>query len=71
MSLNTDPAREEYSLLTNNCMHFVKQTLEAAGVNTPIMIDPRPNSYIDELSGLYTPVSYDPQTGQTRIGATI
>ena len=31
----------------------MKRVLEAGGVDTPWMLDPRPNSYIDELRNQY------------------
>ncbi len=49
MAGNADPKREPYGITDNNCGTFMKQTLEAGGVDTPWMIDPRPNSYIKEL----------------------
>lgn len=59
MQKNTDSSREEYGILTNNCMHFVKAALEAAGLNLPSMIDPRPNSYIDELRDSFENLDYN------------
>lgn len=44
-------------------MHFVKQAVETAGFPTPSMIDPRPNSYIDELRGSFPDMDYDRATG--------
>ncbi len=46
---NADPNRKPYGITGNNCGTFMKDTLEAGGVDTPWMIDPRPNSYIKEL----------------------
>ena len=46
---NGNRNREPYSILKNSCIHFTKAVLEAAAVDTPVMIDPRPNSYIEEL----------------------
>jgi RHS repeat-associated protein len=51
VKLNKDPGREGYGLLTNNCGHFMKAALEHGGIATPMMADPRPNSYIHELQG--------------------
>lgn len=44
-SQNAFPNRKPYDVITNNCIYFVKQVAEQAGVETPWMIDPRPNSY--------------------------
>ena len=49
MSLNSDPNRTPYDLTNNQCGTFMQDVLEAGGVDTPWMIDPRPNSYIEEL----------------------
>jgi hypothetical protein len=38
-----------YDILVNNCASFQGDVLEAGGVDTPLMIDPRPESYINEL----------------------
>jgi hypothetical protein len=46
---NANPNRKPYDLSTNSCIHFTKKVTEAAGVDTPWMIDPRPNSYIGEF----------------------
>jgi RHS repeat-associated protein len=49
MSSNSDPNRTPYDLTNNQCGTFMKDVIEAGGVDTPWMIDPRPNSYIEEL----------------------
>ncbi|MCP4489477.1 MAG: hypothetical protein GY820_19510 [Gammaproteobacteria bacterium] len=48
-SQNSFPKRKPYDILTNSCIHFVKEITEKAGVSTPWMVDPRPNSYIGEF----------------------
>jgi hypothetical protein len=45
---NESKDKEASSLLDNNCGTFVNETLEAGGVDTPWLLDPRPNSMIDE-----------------------
>ena len=49
VAASSDPNRKPYGLTNNNCATFMQQTLEAGGVDTPWMVDPRPNSYIKEL----------------------
>lgn len=56
---NRNPARKPYDLLTNNCNHFMKGVLEAAGIRLPSMIDPRPNSYIAEIRSDYPDLDYN------------
>ncbi len=58
MAANSDPKREPYALRNNNCASFMKGTLEAGGVDTPWMVDPRPNSYIEELQSSFPHVQY-------------
>ncbi len=48
-SQNSFQKRKPYDILTNSCIHFVKEITEKAEVLTPWMIDPRPNSYIGEF----------------------
>jgi len=48
-SQNSFAKRKPYDLLTNSCIHFVKEITEKAGISTPWMADPRPNSYIGEF----------------------
>lgn len=61
MSRNQDPNRSPYSLFWNNCNTFVQDVLEAGSADTPWLIDPRPNSYIEELRDMYQPLEYPSQ----------
>jgi hypothetical protein len=58
--LNKSSKREPYTLLSNSCVHFMKGVVEAAGVDTPWMGDPRPNSYIEELRDEFKPLDFVP-----------
>ncbi len=49
MAENSNPNRKKYELMSNSCNHFMKGVLDTAGVDTPYMLDPRPNSYIEEI----------------------
>jgi RHS repeat-associated protein len=63
--LNTDPKREPYSLNSNNCGTFARDTIAAGGVDMPSQIDPRPNSYIGEAQDAAdAAVSYDPKKNE-------
>jgi len=55
---NADPGRRPYDVLGYNCMHFVKDVVKAAGVSTPWMIDPRPNSYVGEFRAEFPDLDY-------------
>ena len=48
ISQNESVSKEAYSLLGKNCGTFINEVLEAGGVDTPMLIDPRPNSMIGE-----------------------
>ncbi len=55
---NHNPNRPKYDLLSNSCNHFMKSVLDAADVETPYMIDPRPNSYIEEIRDDFRDLDY-------------
>lgn len=57
-SQNANPKRKPYDLASNSCIHFTKKVTEAAGVETPWMIDPRPNSYIGEFRDDFPDLDY-------------
>ena len=63
-SQNSNPKRRVYDLTSNSCIHFVKNLVEAAGKDTPWMIDPRPNSYIGEFRNDYRDLDFFPKTNQ-------
>ncbi len=58
---NANPKRAPYSILSNSCIHFVKGLATVAGVATPWMVDPRPNSYIGEFRDEFSDLNYDPK----------
>ena len=55
---NANPNRKPYDLTSNSCIHFVKKVTEIAGVDTPWMIDPRPNSYMGEFRDDFIDLDY-------------
>jgi len=55
---NANPKRKPYDLISNSCIHFVKEITEKAGVSTPWMVDPRPNSYIGEFRDDFPDLDY-------------
>ena len=57
-SQNSNPARTPYDLTSNSCIHFVKKVTEVAGVDTPWMVDPRPNSYMGEFRDDFKDLDY-------------
>lgn len=56
--------RTPYDLFTNSCLHFMKSVTEKAGVDTPLLVDPRPNSYIEEYRKKYRDLDYDYQNNK-------
>lgn len=58
MAENSNPNRKKYELMSNSCNHFMKGVLDAAGVDTPYMLDPRPNSYIEEIRADFPKLDY-------------
>lgn len=51
--------REPYDIFSNSCLHFMKAVTEKAGVNAPVLIDPRPVSYIEEYQKKFRDLNYD------------
>lgn len=68
-SQNRNPRRQRYDLLTYSCVHFTKEVVAAAGIETPWMLDPRPNSYIGEFRDDYPDLDYYPRTRELKIEA--
>ena len=64
---NNNPARRPYDLTDNSCIHFTKEVTKAAGVETPWMLDPRPNSYIGEFRSDYPDLDYSYKTNVLKI----
>jgi len=56
---NAFAKRKPYDLFSNSCIHFVKDLTKIAGVDTPWMVDPRPNSYIGEFRDDYPDLDYN------------
>ena len=50
-----------HDLFSNSCIHFAKGVTEAARVDTPWMLDPRPNSYIGEFRDDFPDPTDDPK----------
>ena len=57
-----DFGRKPYSLTSNNCGTFAKDVLEADSEvkkQTPVIIDPRPVSMVEEFQETFESVSYN------------
>ena len=57
-SQNALPNRTPYHLITNSCIHFVKEITKKAEVATPWMVDPRPNSYMGKFRDDFPDLDY-------------
>jgi len=64
---NTNPHRKPYSILSYSCVHFTKEVTQKAGVSTPWIIDPRPNSYIGEFRDDFIDLDFDFHKNQLKI----
>ncbi len=61
MGKNTDPKREEYKIMSKNCGTFARDVInKGGGADVPTMVDPRPTSYVEEMQGTYSDVSWKP-----------
>ncbi len=67
MAMNNNPNRERYDITSYSCVHFMKGVMESAGIDTPKMIDPRPNSYIKEIQNDYPRLEYHPSRNKLTI----
>ncbi len=67
MNMNLLKNRESYDIISYSCLHFMKGVMEAANLNTPILIDPRPTSYIKEIQEDYPAFEYNPSHSKISI----
>jgi len=64
---NRNKNRKPYDLLSNSCNHFMQGVLVAAGVKLPSMIDPRPNSFIEEIRDEFKDLDYNKSSHTLKI----
>jgi hypothetical protein len=64
---NTNPKRTPYSLTTNSCLHFMKETAAAGGADMPWVIDPRPKGYIERVRSSLPLLDYRPKPESLQI----
>ena len=55
---NMNPSRTPYDLLSNSCMHFMKDVAAAGGANMPAVFDPRPAGYIDRVRSTFPDLDF-------------
>ena len=69
-SENTNPDREPYSLTGNNCGTFAADVVKQDGQvkeKAPNIVDPRPNSIVEEYQNKFRTITYDPNKKQTEL----
>ncbi len=69
---NSNSERKSYSLSNNNCGTFAYDVLNQdpdVKDKVPSIIDPRPNSIIDEYQGTFQKIQYDPKTKNAKTNA--
>ena len=52
-NLQNTTDQRKYRLFTNNCVDSFQDVCGAGGVDLPLDVDPRPNSYFEELKKQY------------------
>jgi hypothetical protein len=57
---NSNPKREPYDLTRHSCMHFSQAVVQAAGIKTPPIFDPRPINFIEEMRAKFPPLDFSP-----------
>lgn len=62
MRENTNPHRTPYDLISNSCLHFMKQIAEAGGARMPSIVDPRPAGYMDRVRSSFPDLDYQSNT---------
>jgi hypothetical protein len=49
MQNNSNPRRAPYDIVSNSCLHFMKEVAEAGGARMPAVIAPQPAGYIVQV----------------------
>lgn len=60
MSHNSDPGRPKYELLSNSCLHFMKETAAAGGAWMPPVAAPQPAGYIVLVRMIHRDLDFSP-----------
>lgn len=56
--LNTDKKRAPYEILTNSCLHFMKEVAEAGGARMPPATNPAPSGYLVLVRMMHNDLDY-------------
>jgi hypothetical protein len=71
MAKNSDPKRTPYALLTNSCLHFVRDTAKAGGAGMPMVVDPRPSGYLSSVRAFFPDLDFTPPATLAIQGITL
>jgi len=66
-----NPKRTPYDLTSNSCVHFMKRVAEVGGARMPMVIDPRPDGYIDRVRADYPDLDFKLGSMATIEGMTL
>jgi hypothetical protein len=55
---NADPNRTPYALLSNSCLHFMKEVAQAGGASMPPEVIPTPKLYMTEIRLIHPSLDY-------------
>ena len=67
---NSNPSRKTYSLTWNNCGTFAADVVnqdENVNKKAPIIVDPRPNSIVEEYQDKFKTITYNPNINRTEL----
>ena len=67
---NSNPSRKTYSLTGNNCGTFAADVVnqdENVNKKAPIIVDPRPNSIVEEYQDKFKTIPYNPNINRTEL----
>lgn len=68
---NSRPNRAPYDLVSNSCLHFMKEVAESGGARMPWAIDPRPAGYIRDVRALHPDLDFKPPAALRVQGITL
>ena len=60
-SMGRTCVRAPYELLSNSCLHFMKEVADAGGADLPTVIAPQPAGYIVQVRMVKNELNYDPK----------
>jgi hypothetical protein len=68
---NSNPRRTPYDLLTNSCLHFMRDIAVAGGASMPAVVVPTPVSYMSRVHGEHPDLGFSRPVALTIEGITL